>query len=57
MTAVTAHIQVPRRTERTEQVGGGVSGKVGQGHRFEQMAAMGVEGKQGQEVRSILPRC
>lgn len=32
-------------TERTEQVGSGLSGKVG--HKFEQMAGIGVEGKPG----------
>lgn len=51
MTAITAHIQVPRRTERTKQVGSGVSGKVGKG------AEMGLEGRQGQKERSILPSC
>lgn len=37
MTAVTVHIQVPRRTERTKQVGSGYQGRWVKGLKWEWM--------------------
>lgn len=37
MTAITVHIQVPRRTERTKQVGSGYQGRWVKGLKWEWM--------------------